>query len=283
MFLYVEFYFALTLMDFQQKYLQISRNNNSLVCVGLDIDRQKLPRFLLESRKNPYLVFNKSIIDATKDLVCAYKINMAFYEVLGGKGLDLLNKTISYIPNNIPVILDGKRNDIGNTARKYAQALFETFNADAVTINPYLGKDGVLPFLEYKKKCTFILCRTSNSSAKDFQDLVISNIPLYQIVARKIKEWNINRNCGVVVGATYPNELKKIREILGEDIPFLIPGIGRQGGDVKKTVINGTNTKGEMAIINSSRGIIFAGNDKKYTQDARTAAQNLRDEINKYR
>jgi orotidine 5'-phosphate decarboxylase subfamily 2 len=173
--------------------------------------------------------FNKAIIDATKDLLCAYKLNMAFYEAVGIRGLEALEKTMQYIPHNNFIIIDGKRNDIGNTAQKYAQSLFETLKADAVTVNPYLGKDGVAPFLSYKDKCSFILCRTSNPSARDFQDLAVSSTPLYQIVARKIQEWNTNENCGAVVGATYPEELEMVRSILGESIPILIPGVGKQG------------------------------------------------------
>ena len=270
-------------MNFKQKLTAISHNNNSLVCIGLDVDKEKMPKFLFESSKHPYLEFNKSIIDSTKDLVCAYKLNMAFYEVLGTEGFELLKKTIKHIPKDVVVILDGKRNDIGNTARKYAQTLFETLSADAITVNPYLGKDGVAPFLEYKDKCSFILCRTSNASAGDFQDLAVSETPLYQIVAKKIKEWNENDNCGAVVGATYPEELKTIRSILGDEIPILIPGIGKQGGDVEKTIKNGTNSKGKMAVINSSRDIIFAGDDEDFATVSLKKAISLRDEINKYR
>ena len=270
-------------MKFKDKFLSISNKNNSLLCVGLDIDSKKMPKFLFDSSKQPFLDFNKSIIKVTKDIVCAYKLNMAFYEFFGKEGFDLLEKTIKYIPKDIIIILDGKRNDIGNSARKYAQTLFDTFKADAVTINPYLGLDGVAPFLAYKDKCSFILCRTSNASAVDFQDLKISSISLYQIIAKKIKDWNENDNCGAVVGATYPEELKIIRKILGEEIPLLIPGVGKQGGDVKYTVKNGTNNEGEMAIINSSRGIIFAGNDKDYAEISRYKALLLRDEINNYR
>jgi len=270
-------------MNFKQKLTAISHNNNSLVCIGLDVDKEKMPKFLFESSKHPYLEFNKSIIDSTKDLVCAYKLNMAFYEVLGTEGFELLKKTIKHIPKDVVVILDGKRNDVGNTARKYAQTLFETLSADAITVNPYLGKDGVAPFLEYNDKCSFILCRTSNASAGDFQDLAVSETPLYQIVAKKIKEWNENDNCGAVVGATYPEELKTIRSILGDEIPILIPGIGKQGGDVEKTIKNGTNSKGELAVINSSRGIIFAGDDEDFATVSREKAISLRDEINKYR
>ncbi|MDH7507215.1 MAG: orotidine-5'-phosphate decarboxylase [Candidatus Thermoplasmatota archaeon] len=270
-------------MNFKEKFLHIVKKNNSLLCIGLDIDKDKIPSYLFKKNKNPFFEFNKSIIDSTKNLVCAYKLNMAFYEVLGKQGFDLLEKTINYIPKDIIVILDGKRNDIGNTAKKYAKSLFEVLNADAVTVNPYLGKDGIMPFLEYKDKCSFILCRTSNPSAVDFQNLVVSNIPLYELVAKKIKQWNDFDNCGAVVGATYPDELKIIRKILGEEIPILIPGVGAQGGDVEKTVKYGTNKNGEMAIINSSRAIIYAANDESFSEKAKTQAQLLRNEINKYR
>ena len=270
-------------MNFREKLTKIVHKNNSLLCVGLDIDKEKTPKFLFRNSNDPFLTFNKKIIDNTKDLVCAYKLNMAFYEVLGKEGFELLEKTINHIPKDVVIILDGKRNDIGNTARKYAQSLFETLNADAVTINPYLGEDGVKPFLEYKDKCSFILCRTSNPSAVDFQDLTVQKMPLYQTVAEKIKKWNVDGNCGAVVGATYPDELKTIRSILGEAVPFLIPGIGKQGGDVEKTVKYGTNSSGDMAIINSSRGIIFAGTDENFAETSKNAASALRDEINKYR
>lgn len=262
-------------MNFREKLQKIVKKNNSLLCVGLDIDAEKMPKHLLKN-KNGYLEFNKSIIDVTKDLVCAYKLNMAFYEALGLDGYKLLEETIKYIPKDIVIILDGKRNDIGNTAKKYAKSIFEILGADCVTVTPYLGEDGIKPFLDYKEKCSFILCRTSNPSAVDFQDLKIDQKPLYEHVANKIKEWNTNNNCGAVVGATYPDELEQIRKILGKYIPLLIPGVGSQGGDVEKTVKNGTNSKGEMAIINSSRGIIYA-------KDIRLAALSLRDEINKYR
>lgn len=270
-------------MKFNEKLQKIADKNNSLLCVGLDIDKDKMPAFLFEKSQDPFFDFNKSIIDATKNLVCAYKLNMAFYEALGKEGFELLEKTINYLPKEIVVILDGKRNDIGNTAKKYAKSLFEIYNADAVTVNPYLGIDGVKPFLEFKDKCSFILCRTSNSSARDFQDLKTNNIPLYKTVANKIKDWNYYGNCGAVVGATYPDELKNIRLILGEGIPLLIPGIGKQGGDVEKTVKYGANKDGEMVVINSSRGIIFAGKDEDFAEKSRDIALSLKDEINKYR
>jgi orotidine-5'-phosphate decarboxylase len=270
-------------MNFKEKYNNIAETNNSLLCVGLDIDRDKIPKFLFDSSNNPFIEFNKSIIDLTKDVVCAYKLNMAFYESIGINGHEILKKTLEHIPKDIITILDGKRNDIGNSARMYAKSIYDIFNADSTTINPYLGIDGIKPFLDYKNKCNFILCRTSNPSAIEIQDQMISNIPLYQKISMLIKEWNFNENCGAVIGATYPNELKIIRQILGEDTPFLIPGIGKQGGDIKKTIKNGTNMKGEMVIINSSRGIIYAGNDENYAEKSRKASINTRDLINKYR
>ena len=223
-------------MNFKDKYSKIVEKNNSLLCVGLDIDKNKIPKFILTKNNDPYLEFNKSIIDATKDIVCAYKLNMAFYESIGINGHDIIKKTLDYIPKNIISIIDGKRNDIGNSAKMYAKSIYEIFKADSTTINPYLGIDGIKPFLDYKNKCNFILCRTSNPSAVDLQDQIISNVPLYQKLAMKIKEWNYNDNCGAVIGATYPNELKIIRDILGDEIPFLIPGIGKQGGDIEKTI-----------------------------------------------
>jgi orotidine-5'-phosphate decarboxylase len=208
---------------------------------------------------------------------------MAFYEVAGKRGFEALEKTVQYIPHSIFIILDGKRNDIGNTAQKYAQALFETFKADAVTVNPYLGKDGVAPFLDYKDKCSFILCRTSNPSARDFQDLNVDGKLMYQIVAQKIREWDTNENCGAVVGATYPEELEGVRSILGESIPILIPGVGKQGGNLEKTVTYGTNSKKELAIINSSREILFASDKEDFAQRARMKAESVRNEINSFR
>ena len=270
-------------MNFKEKLEKIVKKNNSLLCVGLDIDKGKLPDFLLKSNEDPYLEFNKQIIESTKDLVCAYKLNMAFYETLGLEGIKLLDGTIKMIPGDIIVILDGKRNDIGNTAKKYAESLYETLGCDSVTLKPYMGIDSVKPFLEYQDKCSFILCRTSNPSAVDIQDLKVKDKPIYQHVAEKIKEWDDIGCCGVVVGATYPEELQTIRKILGEDILLLIPGVGKQGGDVEKTIKYGCNKDGEMAIINSSRGIIYAGSDEDFAEKARFEALKLRDLINKYR
>jgi len=270
-------------MTFHTKLQHIVEKNSSLLCVGLDIDKEKTPSFLLKSSDNPLLDFASSIIDVTKDLVCSYKLNLAFYESMGEPGMKFLSTIVQTIPDDILVILDGKRNDIGNTARHYAKALFEYYHADAVTLNPYLGSDSIIPFLQYKNTCSFILCRTSNQSAPEFQNLIADNKPLYEHVAQHIVSWNKKGTCGAVVGATYPDELKKIRSILGESIPILIPGIGAQGGDLKQAVTNGTNSNGEMALITSSRGIIYAGKEKDFAEHSRKAAETLRDDINAFR
>ncbi len=261
-------------MNFTDKLLAASRRNNSLLCVGLDPDVSLMPKVGL-------LEFNKAIVDATADLVCAYKPNLAFYEALGIDGLKVLQKTIEHIPTNIPIIGDGKRGDIGNTAKAYAKALFVTFGFDAATVSPYLGFDSVEPFIEYKDKGVFILCRTSNPGAVDFQNLVnAQGIPLYEAVARKAKEWNIHGNIGLVVGATYPDELKAIRKLCPE-MPLLIPGIGAQGGDLASAVKYGIDVQGEKAIIAVSRQILYASQGKDFAQAARHSAQELRDNINK--
>ncbi len=268
-------------MNFIEKLTNATRKNNSLVCVGLDPDPKLMPAGI------GVFEFNKAIIDATADVACCYKPNFAFYEALGDEGVAALKATIKYVPSDIPVLGDAKRGDIGNTSKAYAKALFDVFNLDAATISPYLGFDGVEPFLEYKDKGLFILCRTSNSGAVDFQSLKC-DAPgggirfLYEIVAAKAEEWNRNGNVGLVVGATYPEELKIIRE-QHPDLPFLIPGVGAQGGEIETTVKYGTDRNGERAVINSSRGIIYAGKGKDFAEGARRAAITLRDQLNAYR
>ena len=261
-------------MTFIDKLLSVSRRNKSLLCVGLDPDTMLMPKVGL-------LAFNKAIIDATADLVCAYKPNLAFYEALGMEGLKALLKTVEYIPDFIPVIGDGKRGDIGNTSKAYARALFEIFGFDAATVSPYLGYDSVQPFLEYKDKGIFILCRTSNPGAEDFQGLMDANgTPLYSSVALKARDWNVQGNVGLVVGATYPDEVKAIRQICPE-MPLLIPGIGAQGGDLSSAVKNGIDARGEKAIIAVSRQILYASKGKDFARAARENAHALRDNINK--
>jgi orotidine-5'-phosphate decarboxylase len=260
-------------MAFLDKLLTASRRNNSLLCIGLDPDMILMPKVDL-------LDFNKAIIDATADLVCAYKPNLAFYEALGIDGLKALLKTVEYITDFIPVIGDGKRGDIGNTAKAYARALFEIFGFDAATVSPYLGYDSVQPFIEYSNKGVFILCRTSNPGSVDFQSLADGEgRPLYEAVALKAREWNARDNIGLVVGATYPDELKAIRRLC-PDMPLLIPGIGAQGGDLTSTVKNGIDSRGERAIIAVSRQVLYVSSGKDFAQAARTTAQMLRNDIN---
>ena len=261
-------------MKFTDKLLNISRKNTSLLCIGLDPDPELMPGV-------DVLQFNKAIIKATCDLVCAYKPNLAFYEALGTEGLTILQKTITYIPGDIPVIGDAKRGDIGNTAQAYAKALFSVFGFDAATVNPYLGFDSIEPFIHYQDEGVFVLCRTSNRGATDFQNLYTDGQPLYEVVARKAKEWNIYGNIGLVVGATYPEDLKKVRSICPE-MPLLIPGIGAQGGDLASAVGYGVDAQGEKAIINVSRQILYASKEKDFAQAARNMAEKIRSEINSH-
>ena len=267
-------------MNFTQKLTQAMQKNNTLLCVGLDPDPERLPA------RVSVLEFNRKIVEATADLVCAYKLNFAFYEVLGNEGLAVLKDTVSCIPDEIPVIGDAKRGDIGNTAKAYAKAIFTNFNFDATTVNPYLGFDSIEPFIQYHDRGIFVLCRTSNAGAVDFQALCAKvegkDLPLFEIVARKASRWNVHGNIGLVVGATYPEELKTIRHN-HPGMLLLIPGIGAQGGDVESTVRYGVDRKGEKAIINSSRQIIYASQEKDFAQAARRAAVDLRDQINRFR
>lgn len=268
-------------MKFIEKLLNGSRKNDSLVCVGLDTDVEKIPKCVWGEGDHTF-AFNREIINSTSDLVCAYKPNIAFYEALGSKGWDALKKTCEHIPEEIPIILDAKRGDIGNTAKMYAKAFFEILKVDAVTLSPYMGKDAILPFLEYEDKCALILCLTSNEGAKDFQLSMIDGKPLYEIVAEKVLSWNEKGNCGLVVGATYPEQLKRIREIT-PTLPILIPGIGAQAGEIESTVKFGTDRNGELAIINSSRAILYASSGEDFAEAARKETLRLRDQINVYR
>lgn len=269
-------------MNFFEKLEELQDKNNSLVCVGLDIDLMKTPKSI-EKEDDPVFYFNKSIIDTTKDLVCAYKPNIAFYEALGIEGLKSLKKTVDYIHSlDIPVIVDAKRNDIGNTATAYAKGIFDFFEFDAMTVNPYMGKDTIEPFLEYKDKGVIVLVRTSNPGAADFQDLICDGEPLYHRVMKESLAINKNNNIAFVMGATKPEELINARKIAPETV-FLIPGLGAQGGDTEATIKNSVRSDGKGAIINSSRGIIFASNGEDFAEAARIETQKLRDEINKYR
>ena len=266
-------------MNFIEKLTNATRKNKSLLCVGLDPDPELMPD------RVDVFEFNKAIINATSDLVCAYKLNLAFYEALDDEGLDALKRTMTHIPNDIPVIGDAKRGDIGNTAKAYAKAILSNLNFDAATVNPYLGFDSIEPFIQYANKGVFILCRTSNVGALDFQSLHCKAEsgyrPLFEIVALKASQWKTHGNIGLVIGATYPEELRLIRKS-HPTMPLLIPGIGAQGGELESAVRYGVNSKGEKAIISSSRQIIYASREKDFAQAARRAASELQDQINYY-
>jgi len=254
--------------------------SNSLVCVGLDPEIERFPRHIA-AQPSPIFQFNKAIVDATADLVCAYKPQFAHYAAYEAE--DQLERTIEYIHRSypgVPVILDSKRGDVGNTAERYAIEAFERYGADAVTVNPYLGGDSLEPFLKYEDRGVIILCRTSNPGAQDLQDLQVDGRKLYQVVAdHAARKWNSRGNCLLVVGATYPRELAGVREIVG-DMPFLVPGVGAQGGDVALAVSNGRTADGTGLIISSSRGILYSSADDDFGAAARAATQKLREQIN---
>ncbi len=264
-----------------EKYNIRAKKINSLLCVGLDADFFKIP----EKFKNlefPQFEFNKWIIDETHEYAAAFKPNIAFYEARGDKGIKELKMTMEYLQKNHPdifTICDCKRADIGNTNEGYVTSLFDWYNFDAITINPYLGQEAVQPFLDRKDKVSIILCRTSNTGAGEFQDLLVRHstlhldIPLWKVVADKVaSEWNKNNNCMLVVGATYSKEMESIRYITG-DMTFLVPGIGTQGGRVAEVIKAGLNSEGLGLIINSSRSIIFSENPK---QEARKLCEEIR-------
>lgn len=251
---------------------------NSLLCVGLDSDVQKLPTRFLASEA-PQWAFNRHIIDSTAEYAAAFKINMAFYESEGAEGWRQLDRTMAYLRERYPDILricDAKRGDIGNTSAAYAHAIFDALDFDAVTLNPYLGRDALQPFLDYEDRACIILCRTSNPGSAELQNLRLGDRPLWQIVAEKVAcEWNENGNCMLVASGRDPAEMAQIRAIAGE-LTLLVPGIGAQGGDAKAAIEAGLNREKGGLIINSSRGIIFA-------DDPARAACSLRDTINVFR
>ena len=265
-------------MTFTDRLNRIIETKKSFLCVGLDTDIIKLPEHL---KSNPEAVveFNKNIIEATSKYAAAYKINIAFYESRGIKGWQDLEKTLEFINDNTIVIADAKRGDIGNTSLQYAKTFFETYNFDAITVAPYMGYDSLSPFLEYEDKGIFSLCLTSNKGSKDFQYLKSGDHLLYQHVAQKLKEWNIHKNIGLVAGATHPEELKDLRELAG-DMPFLIPGVGAQGGDMEAVLNNALTKQKNGILINSSRGIIFASSGEDY---AKVAAKNAKQLVEQMR
>jgi len=265
---------------FFAKLRQASQSNHSFLCVGLDPHPSLLP-------EKDVAAFNRAIIEATADLACCYKPNLAFYEAMGPQGLEVLQRTVEAVPGHLPVIADGKRNDIASTAEAYARALFDVYGFDAATVNPYLGTDSLAPFLQRPDKGAFVLCRTSNPGGADLQGLTVTSDgasrPLYEVVAELARDrWNERGNVGLVVGATFPGELGRIRQLCPR-LPFLLPGVGAQGADVESAVRNALDEDGAGFIINSSRQILYASSDRDYAQAARRAAEALRDEINRHR
>lgn len=263
-------------MTFCQKLTGCAEANNSLVCVGLDTDPEKLPAQFPRTAEG-VVAFNREIIKATSNIVCAYKPNAAFYEAMGSEGIDALVKTCEAIPVAIPVILDVKRGDIGTTAERYAAAAYDIIGADAVTVNPYMGFDAVKPFLR-EDKGVFVLCVTSNPSADDFQMLSSEGVPLYEHVATRAVAWSEEGDIGIVMGATRPEVMASIRNLVG-DMPILVPGIGAQGGDLE-SVIRECDAWPGTTIINSSRGILYASGGEDFAEAARSACERLRGDIN---
>ena len=260
-------------MDFLTKLEKLSTKNNSLLCVGLDTDRVRLPK------RTSQFEFNKRIIEATYNFVCCYKLQMAFYEAEGLEGIRDLKKTVQFLKKDFPdfpIISDSKRGDIDNSSQKYANELFDYFKFDATTVSPYLGLDSLQPFFKRKNKGVIVICRTSNPGAADIQDIIAGKDPLYVHVAKKIINWNKEyKNLLMVVGATWPEELARIRRLTPE-MTFLVPGIGVQGGDLKKTLKAGLRKDKKGLIIHAARSIIYA-------KDPKDSAKTLRDGINKYR
>ncbi|HEY6483825.1 MAG TPA: orotidine-5'-phosphate decarboxylase [Steroidobacteraceae bacterium] len=257
--------------------------SDSLVCVGLDPEIERFPAHVA-AQPSPIFQFNRAVIEATADLVCAYKPQIAHYAAYEAE--DQLQRTIEHIHQQHPgiaVILDAKRGDIGNTAERYAIEAFERYGADAVTVNPYLGGDSLEPFLRRADKGILILCRTSNPGCRDLQDLDVGGRKLYHVVADlAATKWNARGNCLLVVGATYPRELAEIRALVG-DMPLLVPGVGAQGGDAGQAVIEGQTRAGTGLIISASRSILYAQSGAGFAQGARAATQALRDQINAHR
>jgi orotidine-5'-phosphate decarboxylase len=270
-------------MSFMQSLQAAWQRNNSLVCVGLDPEPTKFPAHLRE-RPDAVFEFCREIVDATADLICAFKPQIAHFAALRAE--DALERLIAHVHARhpgVPVILDAKRGDIGSTAQHYVSEAFDRYQADAVTLNPYLGRDSVQPFLDRADKGVILLCHTSNPGAADLQDLDVGGKPLYQHVAQIIaRDWNTNGNCALVTGATWPEQLGEVRALVG-DMPLLVPGIGAQGGDVEAVVRNGRSATGSGLLISSSRAILYAGNDEAFAEAARSATLQLRDTINRYR
>lgn len=266
-------------MTFNEKLNDILFSRKSLLCVGLDTVMEKIPASL-RRQPDPLFQFNKAIIDATLPYAAAFKINTAFYEAWGLEGWRALEKTMAYLPAEVIKIADAKRGDIGNTSQSYSRAVFTSLGADAVTVNPLMGTDSTAPFLQDPQKGVFFLCLTSNPGSQDFQHFSDGRVRLYEKIALKVGEWNRHGNCGLVVGATHPSELQEIRK-LAPELPFLIPGIGAQGGDLENSVRFGLSAQGGGALFNSSRAILYASSGADFAAAAAAAAAATRDALNK--
>lgn len=273
----------LTNKPFLQKLTRAQARSNSWVCAGLDISMARMPLPMLVV-DDPMYPFAREIVDATKDIVCAYKLNLGYFLAEGAAGMIALERIVRYIPDDIPIILDAKSADIGSTAEQYARGAFEAYRADAVTVNPYVGEDGVAPFLKYADRCAIVLARTSNPGASLLQGLPAGGGLLDELVARKVVEWDgkYPGACGLVVGATAPEALARMRSI-APDLPFLIPGAGAQGGDLASSVAYGPTRSGTGPMVNASRSILYASPGADFAEAARAAALKLRDEINALR
>lgn len=267
-------------MNFRERLQHIITQKNSLLCVGLDPDKHKLPESL-KSEPEALFAFCKRIIEQTAEAAAAFKLNFAFFEAAGAEGWHTLENLRETIPSDVLVIADAKRGDIGHSSRMYARAILERLDFDAVTVNPYMGRDSVAPFLEWPEKGAFILCLTSNPGSHDFQRLQTGTKMLFENVVREVQNWNERGNCGLVVGATHPEELAQVRQMAPE-LPFLIPGIGAQGGSVADAVRAGTDSSGGLALFNASRSIIYKSNGEDFAEAAGQEAARLRDEINEY-
>lgn len=265
-------------MTFNARLNKICATKDSLVCVGLDVDLKKVPKFIL-AKKNPQIYFSQAIIDATHEFAAAYKINTAFFEAYGAAGWEAMTQIVRYLPDDVIKIADAKRGDIGNTSNMYAQAFFENLNFDAITINPYLGQDSIAPFLENEAKGAFILCHTTNRGAQDFQKFSNGKKALFEVVAEQVQQWNTRHNCGLVVGATYPDEMKHIRS-LTPDLPFLVPGLGAQGGDFDLAIQYALDRERMGAIFNFSRSIIYSSDREDFGKMAGEQTRQMRDVIN---
>jgi len=263
--------------NFNQRFQQTLRARQSLLCVGLDPDLQKLPAGLPRSAEG-VIIFCNEIIAATQEFAAAFKINFAFFEALGKNGWEALHTVATALPEDVIKIADAKRGDIGNTARLYAEAIFRELPFDAVTVNPYLGEDAAQPFLEDASRGAFFLCRTSNPGSSEIQNFPDRTRPLYLHIAAQVREWNQMNNAGLVVGATHPRELQQVRKAT-PDLPFLIPGVGAQGGDLETAVRIGATATGDLAIINASRSIIFADAGQHFAEAAAREAKKMRDEM----